>query len=77
MVLYSDVENIQSGIGDKIAIFLQYFSTFIASFLLGFAINWKLALVVSVTFPVLSVMGAILTKVNLIFNQFTITIDTT
>ena len=59
----SDIEKIQSGIGDKVALFLQYFSTFIAGFVIGYATNWKLALVVSVMLPILSVMAGIIAKV--------------
>lgn len=60
----SDIEKIQSGIGDKVALFLQYFSTFVAGFVIGYATNWKLALVVSVMLPILSVMAALIAKVD-------------
>ena len=63
-LLLRDVEKIQSGMGDKVAAFLQYFTTFISGFIIGFVVNWKLALVVSVSLPILSVMGVILTKVH-------------
>lgn len=60
----SDIEKIQSGIGDKVALFLQYISTFVAGFIIGYATNWKLALVVSVMLPILSIMAAIIAKVH-------------
>ena len=60
---FSDVEKIHSGIGDKVAIFLQFFTTFIATFVLAFVTNWKLALVVSVALPIIVLMGILLTKV--------------
>ena len=63
-VTCSDVEKIQSGIGDKVALFLQYSSTFIAGFVIGYATNWKLALVVSVMLPILSIMAALIAKVH-------------
>ena len=62
--LPSDIEKIQSGIGDKVALFLQYFSTFVAGFIIGYATNWKLALVVSVMLPILSAMAALIAKVK-------------
>jgi ABC-type multidrug transport system fused ATPase/permease subunit len=60
---YSDVEKIHSGIGDKVAVFLQFFTTFIACFVIALVTNWKLALVVSVSLPALVLMGVLLTKV--------------
>lgn len=60
----SDVEKIQSGIGDKVALFLQYFTQFLAGFIIGYVTNWRLALVVSVMLPILSIMAAMIAKVN-------------
>lgn len=62
--LCSDVEKIQSGIGDKVALFLQYFTQFVAGFIIGYATNWRLALVVSVMLPILSIMAAMIAKVS-------------
>ena len=64
LLLCSDIEKIQSGIGDKVALFLQYFSTFVAGFVIGYVTNWKLALVVSVMLPILSLMAALIAKVK-------------
>ena len=61
--LLSDIEKIQSGIGEKAALFLQYFSTFITGFVIAFAHNWKLALVVATMVPLLSFLGAAISKV--------------
>ena len=60
------MENIQSGIGDKVAIFLQHFTTFISGSVVGFVYNWKLALVVYTVLPIISVLGVVLTKVFLL-----------
>ena len=60
---YSDVEKIQSGIGDKVAVFLQYFSTFLTGFIVGYSINWKLALVLTTMLPLLTAIGATLARV--------------
>ena len=59
----SDIEKIQSGIGDKAALFLQYCSTFITGFVIAFSRNWKLALVVATMLPLLSFLGASIGKV--------------
>ena len=60
----SDVEKIQAGIGDKVAVFIQYFTTFIAGYAIAFAISWKLALVTATVLPLMSTLGAILAKVS-------------
>lgn len=60
----SDIEKIQAGIGDKLALFLQALSTFIAGFVIGYIINWKLALVVSVMLPLLIGIAALVAKVS-------------
>jgi ABC-type multidrug transport system fused ATPase/permease subunit len=60
---FSDIEKIQAGIGDKLALFLQGFSTFIAGFVIGYVISWKLALVLSIMLPMLIVLGALIAKV--------------
>ena len=61
--IHSDVEKIQSGIGDKVAIFLQSSTNFIASFVIAIVFSWKLALAVSVVVPILAAMATLLTKV--------------
>ena len=62
----SDIEKIQAGIGDKVQVFLTYFSTFVAGFVIGFATNWKLALVVSTMLPILSFFAGVIAKVSLV-----------
>lgn len=58
------MEKIQAGIGDKLSIFLNYISTFLACFLIAFSFNWKLALVVGAMVPVLAGMSAAIAKVT-------------
>ena len=62
-LFFSDIEKIQAGIGDKAALFLQALSTFIAGFVIGYVVNWKLALVVSIMLPMLVVITACVAKV--------------
>ena len=68
--MYSDIEKIQAGIGDKVVLFLQGLSAFISGFVIGYIVNWKLALVVSVMLPILTVMSAIIAKVLNYFKEF-------
>ena len=63
--LYSDIEKIQSGIGDKVAVFLSYFSTFIAGYVIAFVYSWKMALVVMTMLPLIFFVAAAFSKVRL------------
>ena len=56
---YSDTIAIQNGIGDKLAIFIQWFSTFVAGITLGFTYGWQLTLVVISVSPLIILAAAI------------------
>ena len=60
---YSDVEKIQAGIGDRIAILVQNTSTFCCGFTVAFVVSWKLALVVLAVVPLIVIAVGVLTKV--------------
>ena len=62
--LHSDVEKIQAGIGDRVSLFLNYFSTFLSGFIIAFFFSWKMALVVSVMLPILAFISAVIAKVT-------------
>lgn len=64
MCLCSDVEKVQAGIGDKLSLFLSYFSTFLAGFVIAFSFSWKMALVVAVMLPILTLMAGTIAKVT-------------
>ena len=46
------------------AVFLQYFSTFLAGYVVAFAISWKLALVVASVLPAIAILSGIVAKVR-------------
>ena len=46
------------------SLFLNYFSTFLAGFIIAYTIEWRMALVVSVMLPILSFMAAVIAKVT-------------
>lgn len=48
------MNTIQTGIGERVAVFLQYFSTFIAGVTMGFVRGWKLTLVTCAGMPLLA-----------------------
>ena len=62
--LCSNTEKIQSGIGDKSALFLQYMTTFVAGFVIAFVKSWKLSLVLASVAPVLVGAGIATSKVR-------------
>ena len=53
-----------TGIGSKVALFLQMFAAFIAGFVIAFIYGWKLALVILAVSPLLAISGAIMAKVG-------------
>lgn len=61
--LTDDVYKIQEGIGDKVGMLIQAFTTFIASFVIGFIKGWKLTLVILAVSPVLAISAGFFSKV--------------
>ncbi|XP_040551376.1 ATP-binding cassette sub-family B member 5 isoform X2 [Gallus gallus] len=57
--LTDDINTIHEGIGDKICIFVQFFSTFLAGITIGFAHGWKLTLVILSVSPLLAASAAV------------------
>ncbi|XP_074659631.1 ATP-dependent translocase ABCB1-like [Tubulanus polymorphus] len=60
--LADDLPAIQRGIGDKVSTFLQWTTTFIAGFVLGFAKGWKLTLVILAVTPLLALGAAVMAR---------------
>ncbi|GFO24715.1 multidrug resistance protein 1 [Plakobranchus ocellatus] len=52
--LADDVAKVQDGIGDKVGTFVQWTSTFLTGFIIGFAYGWKLTLVILAMTPLLA-----------------------
>ncbi|XP_074538680.1 ATP-dependent translocase ABCB1 [Halichoeres trimaculatus] len=61
--LTDDVYKIQEGIGDKAGMLVQAYTTFIASFIIGFSKGWKLTLVILAVSPALGISAALFSKV--------------
>ncbi|XP_030604928.1 ATP-dependent translocase ABCB1 [Archocentrus centrarchus] len=61
--LTDDVYKIQEGIGDKVGMLIQGFTSFVASFVIGFTKGWKLTLVILAISPVLGISAALFSKV--------------
>uniref|UniRef100_A0A8C2TL80 ATP binding cassette subfamily B member 5 n=1 Tax=Coturnix japonica TaxID=93934 RepID=A0A8C2TL80_COTJA len=57
--LTDDINTIHEGIGDKICIFVQFFSTFLTGIIIGFVHGWKLTLVILSVSPLLAASAAV------------------
>jgi len=62
--LYSDVNKIREGLGDKIANTLQWTACFLSGIIMGIAYGWKLALVIIAISPLLVICGGSMTYVS-------------
>lgn len=60
----SDVYKIQEGIGDKVGLLIQAYTTFITAFIIGFTTGWKLTLVILAVSPALAISAAFFSKVR-------------
>ncbi|XP_034553324.1 ATP-binding cassette, sub-family B (MDR/TAP), member 4 [Notolabrus celidotus] len=61
--LTDDVYKIHEGIGDKAGMLIQAYTTFIASFIIGFTKGWQLTLVILAVSPALGISAALFSKV--------------
>ncbi|CAD5121208.1 DgyrCDS9743 [Dimorphilus gyrociliatus] len=57
------IKSINDGIGEKLATFIQWFTTFIVGYIMGFVRGWKLALVIISTSPLIAVCIVFIAKV--------------
>nr|XP_006814547.1 PREDICTED: LOW QUALITY PROTEIN: multidrug resistance protein 2-like [Saccoglossus kowalevskii] len=60
--LNDDVNKIKGGIGDKLGHFVQFFSTFVAGFIVGLVYGWELTLVLLCVTPFLAVCASIMVR---------------
>lgn len=60
----SDVYKIQEGIGDKVGMLIQGFTSFVVSFIIGLSKGWKLTLVILAVSPVLGISAALFSMVS-------------
>jgi ATP-binding cassette subfamily B (MDR/TAP) protein 1 len=61
---FSDINKIKEGIGDKLANFFQWFTTFMTGITIGFVNGWLLTLVILAVSPLLVICAALMTKVR-------------
>lgn len=63
--LYSDIDKIHGGIGDKVALLLQWLATFLGGFIVGFVREWRLTLLLLVFTPFLAIGGFLMSRVGM------------
>ncbi|XP_001922717.3 ATP-dependent translocase ABCB1 [Danio rerio] len=61
--LTDDINTINDGLGDKIAVFVQFFCSFISGLVIGFVFGWKLTLVILAVSPLLAGSAAVWSKI--------------
>ena len=64
LLIFSDLERVREGTGDKFSLFIQFASAFVAGFVVGFVYNWKLTLVMMSLTPLLAATGAFMAVVG-------------
>ena len=64
LFLCSDTEKIRAGIGDKLSIFIQWVTTFVAGFVIAFVREWRFTLLLLAFVPFLVIAGAVMSKVG-------------
>lgn len=69
VLLCSDVNKIQDGIGDKVSNFFQWISAFFTGIIIGFVYGWKLTLVILAVSPLLVAAGGFMSFVSICFNH--------
>ncbi|XP_032091717.1 ATP-binding cassette sub-family B member 5 [Thamnophis elegans] len=57
--LTEDINTVHKGIGDKIGLIIQEFSTFLMGIIIGFVYGWKLTLVILSVTPLIAVSGGL------------------
>lgn len=61
------MERMRDGLGSKVPLLTQAFTTLIAGMVIGFITSWRLSLVIVAGGPVILVASAVNAKVNMIF----------
>ena len=60
---FRDIAKMKDGMSDKVAMAVQWITAFFAGFIIAFAYEWRLALVIMSTSPLLAIGGFMFSKV--------------
>lgn len=66
---FSDIDKVYAGIGDKLAILIQWLTSFFAGFAVAFSQEWRLTLLLLAFTPFMAISGAILAKLTAAFTS--------
>ena len=64
MFLFSDLDKIHAGIGDRLSVFFQWTTSFFAGIVVGFVYEWRLTLAMLGATPFLVASSAFLIRVS-------------
>ena len=64
LILCRDVTTLQAGMGDKVATFIQWVSTFVMGAIICLSIGWELTLVILSVAPIAAAIGAVVARVS-------------
>ncbi|EDO49737.1 predicted protein [Nematostella vectensis] len=67
--LTEDISKVVDGLGSKVGLVVQFTTTFLAGFIMGFAYSWKLTLVILALTPLMVIAGGIMGKVISVFTS--------
>ena len=73
--MHSDIEKIHDGIGDKVALFIQWIATFFGGYAVGFSKDWRLTLILLGFTPFLAICGAAFSVVCLVYSGTFLTLS--
>ena len=65
---------IYDGMGDKVATFVQWTTTFVVSFVIAFISGWKLALATVAFCPLIILVGGTLTRVSVSLTRVSVSL---
>uniref|UniRef100_F1L779 Multidrug resistance protein 1 n=1 Tax=Ascaris suum TaxID=6253 RepID=F1L779_ASCSU len=60
--LFDNLERVKEGTGDKVALLIQFVSQFFAGFIVAFAYDWRLTLIMMSLSPFMVICGAFIAK---------------
>ena len=63
MCAHSDIQRLEKSFGEPFSIFVQWSTTLLASVIIAFISNWRLALFYTVVIPVIIASAVILSRV--------------
>ena len=62
IIIFSNLERVKEGTGDKVGLLIQFTSQFVAGFVIAFTYDWKLTLIMASLSPFLVVSGLFMAR---------------